>query len=189
MLNNIAALLGGAAPEVGDYESISTVNGTGASGIVTFSSIPSTYKHLQIRCIVKDVFTSDLVDEIYLRFNGTTGTLYGSHELTGNGSTANASAISNANEISIRRTIPDSGSTLTNVMGVAVIDILDYADTNKNKTTRSLSGVNNNSTSTNFRINFSSGLWRSTAAINQITIHSNIDRFTTSSSFALYGIK
>ena len=36
-------------PEVASsFESIATATGTGSSGVITFSSIPSTYKHLQI---------------------------------------------------------------------------------------------------------------------------------------------
>jgi hypothetical protein len=191
MLNSLVGIIAssGGATGSGAYESIATVNGTGSSGIVTFSSIPATYQHLQIRCIVKDVYTSGLVDSIYLRFNGTTGTLYGSHNLNGNGATASASAISNANEIEIPKTIPDSNASFADVMGVAIIDLHDYASTTRNKTLRSISGANANTTTTDFRVNLSSGLWRSTAAINQITIHTNIDRFTTTSSFALYGIK
>ena len=191
MLNSLIPIIAssGGAAAAGAFESIASATGTGSSGIITFSSIPATYQHLQIRCLVKDVFTSGLVDSIYLRFNGTTGTLYGSHELDGNGSAAGASAISNANEIEIPKTIPDSNASFANIMGVAIIDIHDYASTTRNKTLRSFSGVNANTTSTDFRVNLASGLWRSTSAINQITIHTNIDRFTTTSTFALYGIK
>ena len=192
MLNSLIPIIassGAAGDAAGTYESIASANGTGSSGIITFSSIPATYQHLQIRCLVKDVYTSGLVDSIYLRFNGTTGTLYGSHELDGNGSAAASSAISNANEIEIPKTIPDSNASFANIMGVAIIDIHDYASTTRNKTLRSFSGVDGNTASTNFRVNLTSGLWRSTAAINQITIHTNIDRFTTTSTFALYVIK
>jgi len=192
MLNSLIPIIassGGAAAAAGAYESIASVSGTGSSGIVTFSSIPGTYTSLQIRCVVKDVYTSGLVDSIYLRFNGTAGSLYGSHNLTGDGATASASALSNVNEIEIPKTIPDSNASFANVMGVAIIDLHDYASTTRNKTLRSISGSNANTTSTDFRVNLSSGLWRSTAAINQITIHTNIDRFTTTSTFALYGIK
>jgi hypothetical protein len=33
----------------GAYDSIATVSGTGSSGTISFTSIPSTYTHLQIR--------------------------------------------------------------------------------------------------------------------------------------------
>ena len=44
------------------FESIATVSGTGSSGTITFSSIPATYKHLQIRYIGK-------TNDVKFRFN------------------------------------------------------------------------------------------------------------------------
>ena len=61
MLNNIVALLGNGAAAGGgtSYESIATVTvGAGGSSSISFTSIPSTYKHLQIRAITRDTGTS-----------------------------------------------------------------------------------------------------------------------------------
>jgi hypothetical protein len=191
LLNTVLATFSEGTPPIppSSYESIASANGTGASGIVTFSSIPATYKHLQLRCLLKDVYTSGLIDSIYLRFNGTTGSLYSFHDLNGDGTTAARGGQASTNEIEIKSTIIDSNASFANIMGVAVIDIIDYASTTKNKTLRSFSGIDANTASTSFKIELCSGLWRSTAAINEITIHTNIDRFTTTSVFALYGIK
>jgi hypothetical protein len=74
------------------------------------------------------------------------------------------------------------------IFGVTILDILDYANTNKYKTTRNLAGVDSNDT--NGKISFESGSWRSTSAVSTITLISGTGSdFLQYSSFALYGIK
>ena len=176
MLNNIAAIMGGAPPAVGDYESIATANGTGASNTITFSSIPATYKHLQIRGILVGT-ASDTVSVSYN--SDTTATNYYYHRLQGTGATVNAAAGN------IRRLFDTAGSG-SNYLAF-VVDILDYANTNKYKTTRSLSGYDANGSGL---IDFESNLWSNTAAISTLALNlSGGVYFTTASSFALYGIK
>ena len=65
------------------------------------------------------------------------------------------------------------------------MDILDYSNTNKNKTLRQLAGTDNNG---NGVVGLSSGLWQSTAAVASIDITA-IGSFSQYTSFALYGIK
>jgi len=70
----------------------------------------------------------------------------------------------------------------------SVIDILDYANANKYKTIRSLSGTDYNNS--NGRLFYSSGNWRSTSAVTTITLTNDSGtNFTQYSSFALYGVK
>jgi hypothetical protein len=81
---------------------------------------------------------------------------------------------------------PENGA-LSNLFAGYVIDILDYANTNKNKTIRSLAGSDANGSGT---IWFGSIAWLSTSAITSLSF--NIEsgsNFTQYSSFALYGIK
>lgn len=186
MLNNIAALLGGAAPEVGDYESIATTTvGGGGVADITFSSIPSTYKHLQIRFIARTTraFAGDL---LALQFNGDTASNYAFHLLTGNGASASAGATTSTTNIVAGRL---SGATANaNTFGTGVIDILDYANSNKYRTTRSLTGQDNNGSGF---ITLYSGLYQSATAVNSIRFFSSLgaNDFVQYSSFALYGIK
>jgi hypothetical protein len=80
------------------------------------------------------------------------------------------------------------GSTGTaNAFGVSVVDILDYADTNKFKTFRSLAGQDQNNTSG--RIALVSGLYRSTSAITTLDLNLESGLWGQYSSIALYGIK
>jgi hypothetical protein len=173
----IAAMLGGTAA-VGDYESIATANGTGASNTITFSSIPGTYKHLQIRGILVGT-ASDTVSVSYN--SDTTATNYYYHRLQGTGAGSPNAASGN-----IRRLFDSAGSG-SNYLAF-VVDILDYANTNKNKTTRSLSGYDANGSGV---IDFESNLWsNASTAISSIALNlTGGVYFTTASSFALYGIK
>jgi hypothetical protein len=72
------------------------------------------------------------------------------------------------------------------IFGAQIIDIFDYADTDKYKTQRSIGGNDNNGTG---MIALMSGSWRSTSPINSITITATSANFVTYSSFALYGVK
>jgi hypothetical protein len=69
-----------------------------------------------------------------------------------------------------------------------VIDVLDYQNTNKYKTTRTLLGTDTNG-GTNRGVEFSSGLWQSTSAVTQIDLIAGGTTFSQYSSFALYGIR
>ena len=170
------------------YESIASATGTGSSGTITFSSIPSTYVALQLRCLSRNSATGTGSGDVLLRFNSDSGSNYSYHNLSGNGTTA--SATGSATQTSIRQ---DNSSTnngeTANIMTVGIIDIHDYASTTKNKTVRTFQGNDNNGNSTGI-IRLNSGLWMSTSAINTITLTLNLaNNFTTQSVFALYGIK
>jgi hypothetical protein len=169
----------------GSYDSIATQTiGSGGSGAFSFTSIPSTYKHLQIRFIGRDNRASQNFDTLRLRFNSDTGTNYYIHYINGEGSTATASGFAN-NGIEVFRTTASTAGS--NIFGGGVIDILDYGSTNKNKVTRALAGADINGAG---EIWFSSGLWVNTAAITSIEIApTNASLFSQYSSFALYGVK
>jgi hypothetical protein len=160
-----------------------SASGTGSSGTITFTTIPSTYKHLQIRALGRSDYAGANV-QIAVRFNSDTAANYSGHYLVGNGSTATASGAGGT-------TFGEGGqvtaaTSSASVMGTAVIDILDYADTNKYKTLRSLSGFDANGSG---QILLTSGSWRSTSAITSITLLAGAGNWTTDTRFALYGIK
>jgi hypothetical protein len=160
------------------FESIATVTvGAGGTSAVTFSSIPSTYTHLQVRALGKD---ASIYGAIFMRLNNDTTSNYSRHGVYGDGSSALAFAAANAPYMNVVTTPVSSGG-----FGAAVIDILDYTNTNKNKTVRSLSGNDNNGSGL---ISLFSGCWFSTSAVSRIDIisDSTIGQY---SSFALYGIK
>ena len=166
------------------YESIATATGTGSSGTITFSSIPSTFKHLQIRGIMRTDEAGATTTNCYITVNGVTGTSYAYHILRGNGSTAIASG-----GASTGFTFPGNatGAAATaSVMGVLIADVLDYGSTTKNKTLRYFTGFDNNGSG---EVYISSGLYNSTSAISSIEIKTSSNNWTTATTFALYGIK
>ena len=178
MIGNIVAGITGGLASPGDFESISTTTLTGTAATVTFSSIPSTYQHLQIRGWAASASTP----RIYLRYNGDTASNYTYHFLEGNGSSASASAGANQTE----NWLYINGFVAANNPAPFIIDILDYKDTNKFKTIRSLHGNDNNSAG---NVALASGLWRSTAAISSIELRTSTSTFAANSIFALYGIR
>lgn len=166
-----------AAGAANSYESIATVTvGSGGSAYVEFTSIPSTYKHLQVRFIGRSSGSPDT----QVQYNGdTTTTNYRSHLLYGDGASVTASTIANTAYVGYV-------ATASNIFGVSVVDILDYANTNKYKTTRTLAGYDANGSG--YAILYSH-LWLSTSAISSLKIYPNSGNFTQYSHFALYGIK
>jgi hypothetical protein len=183
MLNNIAAITNsGALPAVGDYESIQTVTvGAGGQSSISFTSIPATYKHLQIRAIGKSTSAGTQGD---LTFNSDTGNNYTYHSLYGDGGGAFSEA--SAPRANIAAAIGLNSSSTANVFNASVIDILDYANTNKYKTTRILTGLDTNASG---QIALNSGLWMNTTAVTSVTITARSNAIAQYSSFALYGIK
>jgi len=157
--------------------------GSGGASSVTFSNIPSVYKHLQIRVFAR--LSSNADYSAWLRVgNGSadSGSNYNWHAIRGDGSTVGTLANANQTEIFAW----SAGTQINSVGSVAVIDILDYQNTNKFKTVRSLGGGDNNG---NGYANLFSGAWRSTTAIDTINITPQSSTWAQYSSFALYGIQ
>lgn len=184
MILGILASAGGAAATA-SYESIATATGTGSSGTITFSSIPSTYTHLQVRGIFQDSLGYSIIK---IQLNGDTGSNYSWHRLFGEPSSSASGQASGAATQSSISPGPNGGPTGTTEMGVAVIDLLDYASTSKYKTIKFFGGVASTSSAYNY-IALSSGLWQSTSATTSLTLFVTGANFTTTTTFALYGIK
>lgn len=169
-------------PDTGAMFPIAMVNvGSAGASSIDFTSIPSTYKHLQIR--LTSLLSAQ--DNIYMQVGAgsiDTGSNYAWHELYGDGSSAAAGAGSNQSFIKASY----QASTSANIVSVAVIDILDYASTSKNKTVRSLTGSDANGSGFIF---LRSGLWRSTSALNAIKLYGQSGSFNQYTQVALYGIK
>jgi len=170
---------GGAAG--GSYESIQTVTGTGAS--LSFTSIPSTYKHLQIRGLSRDGADSAVVAQ----FNSDTGTgNYAQHRLYGNGATITADGYASGTfafgfaMVSLTNGVPAS------TYATMITDIADYASTTKNKTVRSFFGQDQNGSGI---VGLASSLWLNTAAITTILLRPYSGTFAAGTTFSLYGIK
>jgi len=182
ILGIIASSFRSAAGPDGAYDSLATITvPSGGLASITFAGIPNTYKHLQIRAIAKSTGAASQGD---LTFNGDTGSNYAWHQLFGGGTSAGAdNSINRANIVGAASLV---NSSIANVFSASIIDILDYADTNKFKTVRHLVGQDENGSGV---ISLNSGLWRNTAAITTVTITARSNSIAQFSQFALYGVK
>jgi hypothetical protein len=162
-----------------NYESIASSTLSGGETSVTFSSIPSTYKHLQIRW---NALNSSANADIAFRLNSDTGNNYTFHGVEANGTT-----ISGSNKgTSLSEAYVGIGSGVSSVPGVGVLDLLDYTSTNKYKTIKSFFGYDSNGSGYTI---FRSSLWLDTSAVNTISVRVTPGTFSQYTSFALYGVK
>lgn len=154
---------------------------------ISFTNIPSTYKHLQIRWIARTDRANNL-DGLKINFNGDTSALYTLHNVFGDGANTGVNAAANLTYGFLGNT---SGNTKTSgIYGSGVTDILSYANTNMFKTVRTLSGDDGNSGTTYGYVSLNSSVWRSTNAITSLTIDQESgSNFLQYSEFGLYGVK
>lgn len=181
----ISALAGN--PVLGDFESIDSASPSGSTNTVTFTNIPQTFQHLQVRLIARDNYTST-VNGINIRVgNGSvdSGSNYSWYRFRGDGS---GTTLDSGTSQTAGNMVITSANDTSSSYAVAVIDFLDYRDTNKYKTWRMLNGYNRNGSGDMW---FISGLWMSKSAIDTISfvIGGSGINFNSNSRFALYGIR
>ena len=168
----------------GDYESIATVTvGSGGSSSITFSSIPSTYTHLQLRVFAYGTQSVSDLTNMNISVNSGTSTA-NSHRLSGNGSTVSSY---NGGAGYFQILLP-TGTGLS-TFGTGIVDFLDYANTNKYKTIRGLGGYDLNGSG---QVVIPSAYFATTSAISSITLNTDgglITGWGQYSKFALYGIR
>lgn len=170
------------------FESIASATGTGASGTITFSSIPSTYASLQIRWIARNTDTGTDASIARMAVNGdTTSVNYAWHEMWGDGASVNVGGA--ASGLPYYGMVARNGAA-SGIVGAGIIDIHNYASTTQNKTIRNFSGNDRNGSGI---VGMWSGLWENTNAITSVTLYAETNgsatNFTTNTVFALYGIK
>lgn len=189
MAGVLRGLIGSFAPVATAFDSIATATGTGSSGTITFSSIPSTYQHLQLRIISRvDIAGSSIYGNL-VTFNSDTGNNYTHHRLAGSGTAASAAGFATGSYAGVLINGSPGDSLLAATYSVDILDIHDYANTSKYKTVRSIGGYEFNNTIAG-NINLRSSLWVNTSAISSITITNlNAGNYIAGSTFALYGIK
>ena len=186
MLNSLVGIIASSGGVAGGtaYESIASATGTGSSGTITFSSIPSTYVALQVRWMARSASNGGANETLYLRMNSSSSG-YAWHYLYGYGASVSAGGAATQTEIYVDE-FP--GSTVAaSTMGVGIIDIHNYASTTQNKTIRTFAGDDRNGSG---HAALYSGLWANTSAVNTLTLYTASGQaFSTSTQFALYGIK
>ena len=151
------------------YVALASTTVSANAGPITFASIPATYTDL-VLVISGTQATSGTVR---IQFNGDTASNYSRTDLYGDGSSAASYRESSQTYINF--------ITLQTTQSNSITHIMNYANTTTYKT--ALTRYNTPSTGVT-----AAGvmLWRSTAAINTITL-TNTSNVTA--TFTLYGIK
>jgi len=168
---------------IGAFYSISTLSG--GTTIVSFTSIPQDYTHLQIRAVDYCSFAGTGLGEWYIRFNGdTTGANYYKQRYVGYSGANLLGQNASVGSEGIWGT-PDNRASSIGFAGYT-IDIHNYtSSTWKHMIARGGGGVD----ATSHAVGVAAGPWMSTSAINRIDIECNGGTFNATSKFALYGIK
>ena len=164
-----------------------TVSGSSVSEIV-FSSIPSSFTHLQLRISGRSTGPYTY-SSVYLQFNADYGNSYTYHALVGDGSNIQSYGRGLAGDnASLVQNISGANAGSNNY-GAAIVDILEYKNTNKLKTLRAFGGFTNNGVGSPLgTINLNSSSWNSTSAITSIRCTTD-GNFDVNTQIALYGIK
>ena len=157
------------------YTPIATTTLGSAQASVTFSSISGSYTDL---VIISSAFTANL--DMVLQFNGDTGTNYSVTLLEGTGTAARSDRYTAQSFLQLDA----YGYPQASNPNVGVYSINNYANTFTYKT---LIGRSSNGSA---GVDAVVGLWRNTAAINQIVFKTFTGgNINAGSTFTLYGIK
>jgi hypothetical protein len=170
------------------FESIATVALSSGQSLITFSSIPQTYKHLQLIAHIKTGRVAD-GDGVNIRLNGDTGANYSGQYIYANGNATFAGDYGNLTSGMAMLTGSGTNANCANIFGGNVIDIFDYSNVNKFTHANGTDGYNLSSTNINWLAS-KTGIWRNKAAVTNIVLWTDSGQnFSTYSHFSLYGIK
>jgi len=160
------------------YTPIATTTLGSAAASYTFSSIPGTYTDLVLIGLTNNSVGNN---QVYIRVGNATvdsGSNYSYTELYGDGTSAVSSRSSSQTNLLIGLT--DATTTSPNSNFIA--NIQNYSNTTTYKTVISRSNAPARASEAIV------GLWRSTSAINIITLSAGSSTIIAGSTFTLYGI-
>lgn len=169
----------GAGEPPAAFELISTQLLSSTIASVSFTSLPSNYKHLQLR-IVGRQNSSYSYPTGQIIFNSDSGANYAWHRLQGAGGSLGSVGVASQNNMNFG--MFDDAASTANAYAATIVDILDAFSTNKYKTIKTLGG------NAEPRVDMRSGLWLSSSAISSITITGD-GSWVSGSRFSLYGVK
>jgi hypothetical protein len=168
----------------GAYDSIATVTVSSPVASIQFASIPQTYTHLELRWMYRSTDVANTLSQPYWYVNNSRPATYASHWSRASNTSALSTGAASAQEVLLQ--FGTGGGATASVFGAGINTILDYTNTNKNKTHRGIGGVDLNGSG---QMVINSGLIPFTAAITQIDIFPDSGNFAQYCKFALYGIK
>lgn len=151
-----------------------------------FTSIPNIYRHLQlvVQCRGNDAAAFVTINTI---FNNDSGANYDWQRITTTNATVAAAASAGATSMRLG-VVTAAGATATNNPGMSVIQIPHYAGTVFNKTATAAGNEFQTTAASGFISETNHGVWRSTAAINRITLTPSAGSWIVGSIATLYGL-
>lgn len=165
------------------YEPIATTTLGSSASSITFDSIPGTYTDLRI--ILSS--TADNGQNITLRFNDSSGTVYSGTFIVGQGSPSTGSQ-RNYDSTYLYIGNESTASTNTNPR-LDMIDIFSYAGSTFKTVLMATSKENNNASASANSVEIGAGMWESTNAITKIVfLWSGTNNFKSGTTVTLYGI-
>jgi hypothetical protein len=165
------------------YEAIATVEvGSGGAATIEFTSIPATYTDLVLRASVRSS-NATTQDDMYLRFNGDTGSNYSDRAIYSSNGTSAASLSHSSIGFLFTGSIDGTTSTASTFTSTDFY-IPNYTSANYKSVSQDIANENN---ATAGWLGMFAGLWASTSAITSITLSNS--PFAEYSTATLYGIK
>jgi len=165
------------------YTLIASNTLTTTTSSITFSAIPSTFTDLVVRISARGS-NAAVGTQLGVRYNNNSSTIYSNTYLTGNGSAASSSRISENNGDEVNNGTSGNSST-SNTFGSTEIYIPNYT-VSANKPISWFTVSENNATTAH--ITTSASLFGSTTAISSLVINYNTS-LLSGSSFYLYGLR
>lgn len=162
------------------YTPLATITLTGTDSTISFTSIPSTYKHLVLQMSVRSSINNPA--EPMLRFNNDAGANYASVGIYGTGSAVSGFNLLSQSHIKCVQ-IAKSGAVANSFTPIRV-EIINYTETTLYKNVV----IRNSETNSDGIVGAFSGRWAGTSAINRIDVVASDSAFTVGSVFSLYGI-
>lgn len=157
-----------------------------AAASITFSSIPSTYRHLQLLITGRSDSATPIYTYVRMSFNGDGGANYYYEELNINNATVGSSSAVAQTGLVIGA-ITNSTNTADRA-GVIDLTIPRYAGTTFHKSFTSLTQAAVTSVASGQYNFMHGGTWASTAAITSITLAPNSGNFIAGTVVTLYGL-
>lgn len=154
-----------------------------AAASIDFASLPATYEDLIV--VIQGQTSNAAVQSLRVRFNGDTGSNYDYSRwnrflaVSSNTTSAVAAAFIEAGSL--------NSSASTSRASIATIEIPNYRRTSFFKMMQATNAVSDGATAGGQYPQLSSGLWRSTAAITQVTLTLAAGDFTAGTVATLYG--
>ena len=170
----------------GSYESIASFTATQNTTTISFTSIPATYKHLEVRYVARRTGGAGSFSDLALRMNSVSSNSYDYQYIYAE----NGGTPSHYGQFGVDRLtagMVTAPSSPANYFAAGYTIIPEYASTNREKTIQFFCGQQTQTSDKNATYLGVSN-YRSTSAVNRLDFYTGGD-FIAGTTFSLYGIK